>query len=119
MRFEFLQTNTFLSDIEIEDIGNCYIKAFNDLGSEYILIIDTLMGQSRILIYGPISTSMLILPAKVGLSYEKIEFNERKLRTVISRFLNSNMISQAFSCTKEEVLEDCKDIFYYIKQPNF
>lgn len=118
MKFQYFQTVTLNADIEIEDIGNCAIKAFTDLGNEYILIIDTLLGWSRIFQYGPIVQGEQ-WPLAVNEAYFKIEFNERRIKQTIEKFLNMVGITQAFEVTKTEALEDCKSIIEFMRQSNF
>ena len=119
MNFQYFQTVTLNADIEIEDIGNCAIKAFTDLGNEYILIIDTLLGWSRIFQYGPVRPDFDILPAAVKESYNKIPFDERKIKNIIIKFLNMEGITQAIAVDREEALDDCKSIIKFMQQSNF
>lgn len=119
MNFEYFQTITLNANIEIEDIGNCAIKTFDDLGNEYILIIDTVQGWSRIFQYGPLRLDFDVLPAVVKETYNKIPFDDRKLKNIIIKFLNTDGITQAFAVTREEALQDCKSITKSMQQLNF
>lgn len=118
MKFQYLQTITMNADLEIEDIGNCAIKAFTDIGREYILIIETRLGWTRIYQYGPIVQEEQ-WPLAVNESYFKIEFNERRIKQIIEKFLNMVGITQAFEVTKNEALEDCKSIIEFMRQSLF
>lgn len=119
MNFPYSQVITTTADIEIEDIGNCAVRAYTFVGSEYVLVIETRQGWSRIFVCGPMSPDLDILPIKTGMSYEKIAFNERKIKTKISSFVNMQDIVQAEVCTKETALNDCKNIIDAMRQPNF
>ena len=119
MNFQYFQTVTLNADIEVEDIGNCAIKAFTDLGNEYILIIDTLLGWSRIFQYGPIRPDFDILPSAVKESYNKIPFDDRKIKNIIIKFLNMEGITQAFVVDREEALNDCNDMLAFMLQDGF
>ena len=118
MNFQYLQTVTMNANLEIEDIGNCAIKAFTDIGREYILIIETRIGWTRIYQYGPIVQEEQ-WPSSLNECYFKIEFNERKIKQTIEKFLNMMGITQAFEVTKTEALEDCKSIIEFMKESTF
>lgn len=69
MNFPYLRVSTTMDSLEVEDIGNCSIRAFNDEGEEYILIIDTNVGITRIFTYGPIVPDLDLLPKQVNCQF--------------------------------------------------
>lgn len=120
MKFEYFETKTVNADIEIEDIGNCAIKAYTDLGSVYILIIDTVCGYSRIFQYGPAYAEMpTLLCDHVGMSLNRIEFKEKPICKTIEMFLNRDGITQAIECTRDEALECCTNILEQLNNFDF
>lgn len=119
MIFPYYQTTVINAELEVEDVGNCAIKAYNDLGIEHILVIDTSLGWSRIFQMYPIRPDFDLLLAKTAMTYDKIPYDDRKLRRIISSFLNSNEITQAFVVYREEALNDCKDMLAFMRQDKF
>ena len=119
MIFSYYQTTVINAELEVEDVGNCAIKAYNDLGVEYILVIDTSMGWSRVFQMNNIRLDFDLLLPKTTQTYDKIPYDDRKLRKVISSFLNSNDITQAFVVDREEALNDCKDMLAFMRQGRF
>lgn len=119
MDFEYLRVTQSMDVLQIEDIGNCAIKAFNDMGEEYILVISTQLGTTRIFNYGPINPDLDLLPKNVNCSFKRIQFSEFKIQKTIRDFLNNPYanITQA-QCVdeKDEVLNDCRSIIEYMKQ---
>lgn len=118
MNFEYFTTKVINADLEVEDIGSCAIKAFNDEGKEFILIIETQLGTCRVFTYGPAVPDFDLAPDMVNLSFQRVEFKQNILCKIIRGFLNnpSYKITQAMECTKEEALQDCKDMIEYMKQ---
>ena len=104
--------------MEIEDPGNCAIRAFNDLGLEYIFISQTLLGFTRILTYGPLCVDLNELPTNVNCNYSRKEYNASKVQKAIREFLNQPgaHITQAEEVTVDEALNDCKSLIEYMKQ---
>lgn len=121
MNFEYFITRQVGADIDIENIGDCCIKAFNDEGLEYILIIETQMGICRVLTCGPIQVDFDLLPKSTSISFQRVEFRQGTLIKIIEGFLNNPYakITQAIECTKEEALADCKDLIAYMNQEEF
>ena len=119
MLFNYLQTTTFNADIDIEDVANCAIKTYTDLGQEYILIIDTYLGNTRIYQYGPIIAESKDIPPIVNMSMQKFQYSQKKIISAIMANLNRQGITQAFEVTKEEALEDVNNIENYMLQKEF
>ena len=98
----YLQSSN--DSVSVEDIGNCALQAYNDLGDSWILIVYTSLGFSYIIEYGPIknnqSTDYLFS------RFDKIEYSEYKLEKRIDKFLNDpkRMITQVIECDIEDAL---------------
>lgn len=109
------------AELLVEDIGNFAIKAFNDRGCEFIIIIETKLGNTRVFTFGPVIPDLDLLPQRCGCEIEKFNFNNGKIMKTIRSFLNDpyNKITQAFEVTKEEALEDCRNLVQVMNEDNF
>lgn len=118
MRFSYFKTVQVNDELEVEDIGNCAIRAFNDRGFEWILITKTDLGKTIIFNYGPVLVDMDSFPQNVGCSYQTIDFSQKALNKTIDMFLNgpNKSITQAEEVTVEEALEDCRSIVEHMKE---
>lgn len=119
MIFQYTYIGTFLNEINIEDIGNCALVATTDLGSKYVLVIDTMLGYSRIFNYGPINTSLDLLPQQSYCNFKRIEFSERKLQKEINNFINIRDINKVEVVEHGEALDICRDFISYMRQTKF
>ena len=104
MNFEYLIKVQKQESINIEDIGNCAIDAYNDLGFNYVLIVRTKEGTTEIIEYGPIIPDVEFLPANVHYTYSRFDFKQSKIERLIQSFLNDGYkgITQAFEIELKE-----------------
>lgn len=104
MNFEYLIKVQKQESIDIEDIGNCAIDAYNDLGFNYVLIIKTKEGITEIVEYGPIIVDFDYPPANVQCTYTRSDFKQSKIQRTIQSFLNDGYkcITQAFEIDLKE-----------------
>lgn len=116
MNFEYLVKIKKESSIDIEDIGNCAIDVFNDLGFEWVLLIRTIEGNTQIVEFGPTLPDLDYPPSSVKYSYDRIDFSESKLINRISKFLTDGYrnITQAFEITQQEAKEKMKNLVDYV-----
>lgn len=116
MNFDYLARIQRESSIDIENIGNCALDVYNDLGFEWLLIIHTKEGQTEMIEYGPLLPDLNYPPAKVNYSYERIDFAEGKIVNKITKFLNDSYrnITQAFEIEKEEAMSKMKSLVDFI-----
>ena len=117
MEFDYLRTIQSNAVINIEDIGNCALKAFNDVGMEYILIIETSLGNTRVFTFGPVIPDMETLPQSVSMSMTHMDYSQPKIAKTIRTFLNDvyHNITQVLEVDKEEALEECRDLISYVR----
>jgi len=87
MVFEYQMVKTSLAQIEIDDIGNCCLLQRNSLGEESYLYIITEVGSTQVVQYGPIVPDMESLPQNVSYSYQRFDFNERRITKIIQQFV--------------------------------
>ena len=117
MNYQYLAQITTTADIEIGNIGNTCIQAFNDVADEYYLYLHTDLGRTTIIEYGPIVADMEELPDFCICNYSVIDYNEKKIDKIIDKFLNNptRKITQAQEISAEHFKECVKDIKRYIK----
>jgi len=108
--YEYMHVTTAMDSIEIEDTGNCYIKAYNDEGFFWVLFIETYLGISTIIESGPFTDECI--PNENSFIFYKysFEYKETKLDKIIDKFINnpSRIITQVFTVDEKEITE-CLD----------
>lgn len=117
MTFDYLYTVQATGQVDIEDIGNVCLSAINTaIFQEYILIIRTELGRSKIIQYGPRYIDHNLTPLSVTYTYNDIEFSMSKLERTIDNFLNNpkHMISQVEQITLDEAREKIKDLVSFL-----
>ncbi len=107
MTFDYLRTIQSLDSINIEDIGNTCINAINDDAEEWYLSISTENGWSVITEFGPVTVDSNKLKNYFMYSKFSMEFNERKIYTLIDKFINNSKraITQVFELEKLKAKE--------------
>lgn len=120
MEFPYYSESSFLDAIEINNIGDCAIEANNDDGMFWYLIIRTSLGWTQIIQYGPICPDIKLFPDKVNCSFERFEYNNKKVGKIIRDFLNSfkkpySKITQAKLIDTDTALNSCRSIIDYAK----
>lgn len=122
MNFEYARQSEYTNDIEIDTIGNCAIRGtccVNEM--YYICIVRTSIGLTELFESGPYLPDGT-LSTICETSYQKIEYDERKIRKFIASFLQAPRkpsvlnIYQAEQISIEEALDSCIDICNYMKQ---
>ena len=121
MNFEYARQSEFTADIEIDTIGNCAIRGICTNEMYYICVIRTSIGLTELFESGPYLPDGT-LSTICETSYQKIEYDERKIRKFIASFLQTPRkpsilnIYQAEQISIEEALNSCIDICNYMKQ---
>lgn len=116
MNFEYLVKIQKESSINVDDIGNCALDVYNDLGFEWVLLINTREGTTEIIEYGPIIPDLKVPPVKVLYTYDRMDFSEKKISHRISSFLNDGYrcVTQAFEISKNEAKDKMKSLVDYV-----
>ena len=111
MNFDYLCTTIVGNNLEVDDIGNCAIRAYTDYADEYYLVIKTSLGWTEIVEYGPIVQDLDTLSEKMMYTYDRFEYSEYKIEKRIDKFLNrrDKIITQAFVTDIEEIKPLIKD----------
>ena len=122
MNFEYARQSEYTNDIEIDTIGNCAIRGICCVNEMYyICIVRTSVGLTELFESGPYLPDGT-LSTICETSYQKIEYDERKIRKFIASFLQTPRkpsilnIYQAEQISIEEALDSCIDICNYMKQ---
>lgn len=120
MEFNYNVVKMSIGILDVEDLGNLAIEAYNEKGLFYYLVIRTALGTTSIFEYGPIVPDVHMLPKKVNCLFERIEFKEPTLAKRISQWLNnpSKEIIHAELVDYDRALDSCKDIVSYMKNFN-
>ena len=121
MEFKYFYVTEVNASIDIDDIGNCAIAAYSDLGATYYLVIKTILGTTMVFEYGPIIQGSSVLPKTVNCSFKRMEYRDTSIQKIIRTFLNNPAakITQAIEIPMKEVFENCIDIIEYMKTQEF
>ena len=117
---EYSFVGQFESQLNIEDIGNCAVEANNDDGQFWYLIIDTRLGWTKIMQYGPINPQSDTFEDSCECTFSRIEFDAKKIYRVVDMFLNKTRkklmpITQAREISRDNALNQCRSIIEYMK----
>ena len=82
------------------------------------MLIESTLGWTKILEYGPASPDFDELPKSVTCHFSRIEFDERKIFKRVDEFLNNRFrnITQAQLVEREILFEDCKSLLEYMEE---
>lgn len=116
MQFDYLYQMQATGFLEVDDIGNCCISATTMLYTEYIMIVKTEGGRTKIIQYGPrYIDNDATIPNEVSYTYSEFDFNEGKIRRIIDSWLNGKTLAQqAVLITIEEAQERIKDLVTFL-----
>lgn len=108
MEFKYFYITEASDAINIENLGNCFIEAYNDFGARFYLWIQTDLGFSKILEAGPYVDDGKIPCKECVLSFTQTSFTEPKMIKKIESFLKTVKynITQAFDKQDEYTLEE-------------
>ena len=88
MQFEFNHQLMPQNLIEIDEIGQFGLEAWNGEGFYWYLIVRTCLGTATIATCGPIIPDIELLPSGFKMTLDKMPYKEDKLAKNISYFLN-------------------------------
>jgi hypothetical protein len=86
-KFGYNQETIYSKELDIDEIGQVALEANDSDSMFYYLVIRTSLGQSSILEYGPIVPDIAILPDITEIKFQRVDFNELKIKQIIKRFL--------------------------------
>lgn len=88
MIFDYAPQEMFTKQLDLVDPGNTAIRGNDARGSDYYMILKTIMGKTAILKFGPVLADSNILIEDFDASFKKLDYNERKIGREINNFLN-------------------------------
>lgn len=117
MQFDFDKETISNNFIDIEDLGNFVLEATSVNEEVYYLAVKSVSGMSHIFKYGPIIPDIEVLPAEVHCSYNMMDYNQKKIISIINQFLNMPKaeIKDARLIEFNELLENCRNIAEYME----
>lgn len=118
LRVEFNNQYVPQNILEIESVGNVCIEAINENdGLFYYLLIKTSLGTTSIFEYGPVIPDIDKLYDNYLVSFNRMQYNEKKLNMFIIKWLNDRMkkITAANIIEEKVFLDNYKDIAYTIE----
>lgn len=112
MLFNYVRTESFMDSIDIEDVGNCYIQAFNDEGLEWLMHVQTYLGWTKVKTFGPFVCDTNSMNTSFSYITHELEFKEKKLYKEINEFINNpkRNITQVFLVDEDTYLEKLNNI---------
>lgn len=115
MEFKYLYEMQAIGSIDIEDIGNVCLSLTNNLYREYIIIVKTECGMTKIIQYGPRQIDMQLPCPSITYTYQEFEFNQNKISKIIDKALNgSSLCSQATIISIDEAKERIKNLVEFL-----
>ena len=122
MEFKYFYTRTHTDVLDVENLGNCFIEAFNDNGTRFYLWIRTELGFTKILEAGPFVDDGVIPCKECNLLFNETSYSDSKMNKRIESFLNTPRyhITQAFDkqeeYTEEEKFSKLYNIIKYMEK---
>jgi hypothetical protein len=119
-KFGYSQETIFLKELDVDELGQVALEARDSDSMFYYLIIRTSLGQSSILEYGPIVPDVAILPDMTEIKFQRIDFNELKIKQIIKKFLmarnkGKNKIEDVIQIDVNDALSRGVNILEYMK----
>lgn len=117
VQFEFNQQLMPQNVIDVEELGQFAIEAWNDEGYYYYLIVRTLLGTASIASCGPVIPDVEMLPSGFNMSLDKVPYKEDKLTRTVTMWLNdrSKKLTNAKTIEISEAIEQFRDLKEYLK----
>lgn len=115
--FSYLYEMQATGQIDIEDVGNCAIIAYNSRTYQRaILIVRTVEGQTRVVMSGPHWVELEQACLDYSYTYQSFQFNGGKIENIIQRFLNGKFyVDQAEVVEVDTALGYIPDVREYIR----
>lgn len=115
MQFQYLYTMQATGFIDVEDIGNFCLSCINDFHEEYIIMVVTEAGWTKVLVFGPWMIDSDILRKYCSCAVSSFEFNAGKIEKMVDKVLNGGaLISQVTQISVDEAKSRLKNLGDYI-----
>ena len=114
MLIDYNATKTFTQTLQIDDIGNCAIHgegSFRDgkviFPGDYYMIVNTVMGKTTFIKWGPIMPDFTALPNTFKLEIKTSPYKEITVMKEIQAFINDGFkgIHDATEMLPEEAID--------------
>lgn len=113
-QYKYLYEVTATGFLNIEDPCNTCLWATNGLFQEYILIIQTEMGKTKVLRYGPNIIDIEKPPSNVTCEYMEFDVSDYKIDSIIEKFLSKSFATQVIEIPLEDAREKIRDMRCFI-----
>ena len=116
MKYDYNYLETATNSIDIETPAQCCIQLQNIIGEYYFLVIQTKLGVTSVLEYGPIIPDLDKLPNKLSYTYQQFDCDTRKIDRIITTFLSNKIAIKddgATIITVDEVKQMIKNPINY------
>ena len=115
--FDFANEWTPTNSVEIPDMGNFYLEAIDEENTEYYyLMVKTTLGTASIMWYGPLVPDVTLLPSGYEAKFERMPFNQEKIKGWISKWLNdrTKKITAAYIIDDQKFYQNFRDLQEYM-----
>lgn len=112
MIFEYQIRSVANDTIDIDDIGNVCLEAYNDDGQLYYLMISTDLGFTTVTQVGAIIADTDDIDSYFDFNRKSFEYNETKLTGIINKFLSDgkHLITQVFFSNEQDIKDKLKKL---------
>lgn len=117
--FQYYYTTQAIGNFDIENIGEFALSCVNDKYYEYLLIVNTTEGRTKIIQYGPqLIDNETDENCCRSYTYTIIDFDQHKLENIVDKFVNDvrKGITQVNIISTEDALHSIvgiKELFNY------
>lgn len=114
MLIDYQARKSYEATIQIDDIGNCALICSGEYKDgkfktpgQWVIILNTVMGKTTVLKWGPFLSDIPVLPNTFSLTVKQFAYKENIIEKELSMFLNDPQkgIYEAKEILKEEALE--------------
>ena len=119
--FNFNSSVSFESNVDVKDIFQTALEAIDNYGNLYYLLINTDLGRSSIIEFGPIIPDNDDVSNNFTLTHINVECKTQQVSKIINKFLSprygmKNKIIEAREITWEEAIEFCPNVYDFVNK---
>lgn len=114
--FQYFYTQQATGTFEIEDLGNFAISCTNDIYHEYIMLVKTEYGVTKVITFGPNIIDQDTPNDTVDCKFQQFDFSQYKIEKMVDKFVNEakRVITQVTVIDQKDALERIKDVTSYL-----
>lgn len=115
--FEYLYETTATGQVDIEDVGNCALAAYNSVQyKKSFILVKTVEGETRVVISGPHWVELEKPCDEYSFTFQSFQYNQFKIERLIEKFLNGRFfVDQVVVMKIDDALDEIPDVREYIK----